>query len=60
MISRLTAAATAFAILATGSLALAASGHSAGPAAPTVSKAATVIQLPLVVVVGTRGAANAP
>ncbi len=60
MISKLTAAATAFAILATGSLALAANGRTPEVAAPASAvKTVTVIQLPLVVVVGTRTPAPA-
>ena len=54
MISRLSAAATAFAVLATGSLALAANGRGTIGAAPTGSKAPTPIHLPRVVVIGTR------
>ncbi|MEO7150136.1 MAG: hypothetical protein ABIX46_00260 [Burkholderiaceae bacterium] len=60
MIIRLTAAATAFAILATGSLALAANGRAPDSTAPTsAAKTITVIHLPLVVVVGTRTPAAA-
>lgn len=55
MISRLTACAAAFAILATASLALAANSHQSTAATPgDVKKKVRVVQLERVVIIGKR------
>ena len=54
MISRLTAFAATFAILATATLAVAASAREAAPATPTIAKQVRVIQLDTVVITGKR------